>query len=163
MRPEARRRFFAAAFFSTLAIALAAGQEGGAFGLSAANLAKLLAGKDVAPALSIDDTALADTGSYGPAAYYYLGRWMESRYPGPLPRPGSRCEDGGPVSDRLRKDFRVIAQGGGARSDLEAVFQPTLAGALGLFQPIFERARSRMEGREGRASMHSRHWADTRS
>ena len=87
MRPEARRRFFAAAFFSTLAIALAAGQEGGAFGLSAANLAKLLAGKDVAPALSIDDTALADTGSYGPAAYYYLGRWMESRYPGPLPAP----------------------------------------------------------------------------
>ena len=60
--------------------------------MSAADLAKLIAGRDTAPVLVLDQKALDDVGSFGPAAYYYLGSWMASRDEGqpPLPDAGAR-------------------------------------------------------------------------
>ena len=85
MSPLARPRLFISAFFLTLSLTLAQGQEGGAFGMSAANLGKLLAAKDPAPVLAFEDAAIGDTGPYGPAAYYYLARWLDSLDAGPPP------------------------------------------------------------------------------
>ncbi len=87
MSPSARPRLFTSAFFLTLSLTLAQGQEGGAFGMSAANLSKLLAAKDPAPVLAFEDAAIGNTGPYGPAAYYYLARWLDSLDARPLPQP----------------------------------------------------------------------------
>jgi soluble lytic murein transglycosylase-like protein len=91
MKPEARTRPSARILVPILLLvasrAIAPCQEGGAFGMGAAGLAKLLAGKDASPVLAMDDAALLDTGSYGPAAYYYLGRWIDSRGSGSSSSP----------------------------------------------------------------------------
>jgi len=82
MNPEARTlpatRILLPVLLLVASCAIAPCQEGGAFGMGAADLAKLLAGKDASPVLAMDDAALLDTGSYGPDAYYYLGRWTDS-------------------------------------------------------------------------------------
>jgi soluble lytic murein transglycosylase-like protein len=64
-----------------LSSALASSLGAQAFGMGAAELASLLAGKDTAPALALDEVALGDTGAFGPTAWYYLGRWLDSREP----------------------------------------------------------------------------------
>jgi len=58
---------------------LAYGQEGGAFGLSAARLAEIFAAGDAAPILALEADKLAESGSYGPAAQYYLALWLDDR------------------------------------------------------------------------------------
>ena len=42
-------------------------------------LAELLAGKETSPILALDEPSLGDTGTFGPSAYYCLGRWLDSR------------------------------------------------------------------------------------
>ena len=42
-------------------------------------LATLLAGKETAPILALDEASLGDTGAFGPSAYFYLARWLDSR------------------------------------------------------------------------------------
>jgi len=54
-------------------------QAGGACGLSAARLAEIFAAGDVAPILALEPDKLADSGSYGPAAQYYLALWLDDR------------------------------------------------------------------------------------
>jgi soluble lytic murein transglycosylase len=46
--------------------------------MSAHSLAELLAGKETAPVLSLDEASLGDTGAFGPSAYYYMARWLDS-------------------------------------------------------------------------------------
>ena len=81
MTLEARslRRSFLALVFACSAQVFAFAQAGGAFGLDAKALAALLAGQDVGPVLALGYDELADTGSYGSSAYYYLARWLDSR------------------------------------------------------------------------------------
>lgn len=83
MIPETLSRLATRLFFLIVLIPLslvrASGQESGAFGMSAAALAELLAGKDTAQALALDEGALGDTGAFGASAYYYLGRWIDSQ------------------------------------------------------------------------------------
>jgi soluble lytic murein transglycosylase-like protein len=73
------RRSFLGLIFAFSAIVSAFAQTSGAFGLDAKALAALLAGQDVSPVLALGDDELADTGSYGPSAYYYLARWLDWR------------------------------------------------------------------------------------
>lgn len=47
--------------------------------MSASSLAELLAGQETATVLSLDENSLDDTGAFGPSAYYYLARWLDSR------------------------------------------------------------------------------------
>ena len=54
------------------------GQGSGAFGFNQGRLAELIAGKDPAPVLALGEVELRDTGAFGPAAYYYLARWVDS-------------------------------------------------------------------------------------
>jgi soluble lytic murein transglycosylase len=82
MIPDAARRLSARLFLSLamLGSSLVPGfcQAGGAFGMSAARLAELLAGGDVAPILAFGDRELGDTGTFGPSAYYFLARWIDT-------------------------------------------------------------------------------------
>lgn len=84
--PPASRLIPALVLVFACALPLAA-EEGGAFGLSASRLSSILAGSDAAPILALDDTVLADTGAFGPVAYYGLGRWIASRWPVPASAP----------------------------------------------------------------------------
>ncbi len=63
-------------------------------------LAELLEGKDVAPVLALDESSLGDTGDFGPAAYYYLARWLDSRE-ALLPVPASPAGPAGAERSRL--------------------------------------------------------------
>jgi soluble lytic murein transglycosylase len=62
-------------------LALASCQEQRAFGMTIPELRRTLAGDDAAPILRLDDRALAESGRYGPAGWYYLALWLESRAP----------------------------------------------------------------------------------
>jgi soluble lytic murein transglycosylase len=89
MIPEAAFRTSARLFlFLTLlgaSSALGYGQEGGAFGLSSGRLAEIFAGKDLTPVLALGEGDLGDTGAFGPSAYYYLARWIDSRIAAMVP------------------------------------------------------------------------------
>jgi soluble lytic murein transglycosylase-like protein len=73
------------------------GQDGGAFGLNQARLAEILAGKEIAPLLALGEKELEDTGAFGPAAYYYLARWLDARVASPAP-PSSAPTSSAPES-----------------------------------------------------------------
>jgi soluble lytic murein transglycosylase-like protein len=78
---ERPARVLLSILFLSSALSLTSCQESGAFGMSAEKLAHLLAGKDIAPVLALAEPALDDTGRFGASAYYYLGRWLDSRGP----------------------------------------------------------------------------------
>ena len=63
-------------------VAFGFSQGGGAFGLKPESLAQLIAGNGPSTVLALDSPELADTGTFGPSAYYYLARWLEARVPG---------------------------------------------------------------------------------
>jgi len=133
MNPEAAiRRATRALLALTLLLlsgALAYCQEGGAFGMGAADLARLLAGKDASLVLALDEAALGDTGPYGPAAYYYLGRWIDSRGLGSSASPD--------IEARTRLLYRMAFDGaaGIARSEAGLALIARLASA-GLWQEL---------------------------
>jgi soluble lytic murein transglycosylase-like protein len=95
MVPEARLprlHIKLASFLAVLLVAASAlGAEGagspggrspgpsGAFGLDAPGLSALLSRGELDGALAMGEAQLADTGTFGPAAYLYLARWIESR------------------------------------------------------------------------------------
>jgi soluble lytic murein transglycosylase-like protein len=80
-RPAAPRipRILSALALAASSFALASCQESRAFGMALSELERTLAGDDAAPILTLDDSSLADPGKYGPAGYYYLALWLESR------------------------------------------------------------------------------------
>jgi soluble lytic murein transglycosylase-like protein len=80
-RPAASRiaRILTALTLAASSLALASCQEGRAFGMELSDLGKTLAGKDPAPILGLDDRSLGDPGKFGPAGWYYLALWLESR------------------------------------------------------------------------------------
>jgi soluble lytic murein transglycosylase-like protein len=99
-------------------------QEGGAFGLDAKGLAALLAGQDASPALGISPEALDDTGVFGPSAYYYLARWIDSRE---LSAPGS---SEGPAKARLLYRLAFDRAAGIARKEAGLALIDRLRSAL---------------------------------
>jgi hypothetical protein len=84
---KSKARILLPLLFLSSFVALCSCQESGAFGLTAQGLASLLSGKDLSPVLALDEAALGDTGAYGPSAYYYLGRWLDSRDSPSSPSP----------------------------------------------------------------------------
>ncbi|HTX74055.1 MAG TPA: hypothetical protein VMC79_14595, partial [Rectinemataceae bacterium] len=50
--------------------------------MSEAHFQTLLAGNDAAPIVALDERQLDQAGDWGPASYYYLARWIESRSSG---------------------------------------------------------------------------------
>jgi soluble lytic murein transglycosylase-like protein len=83
LRPSARLLLSFALLFSSIGFGFS--QGGGAFGFSPGRLAEVIAGKDLSPVLSLSDGELDNTGAYGPSAYYYLARWIDSRTMLPAP------------------------------------------------------------------------------
>jgi soluble lytic murein transglycosylase len=83
MSPEtaarSRARYILPLAFFAWSLSLGSCQESGAFGMDAARLAALLAGSSAAPVLALGDRELSDMGIYGPSAYYYLARWLDTR------------------------------------------------------------------------------------
>ena len=77
--PDRRVRAFLTLLLCSSFLGMSSCQEGGAFGMGKQALATLLAGKETAPVLALDEASLGDTGAFGPSAYYYLGRWLDSR------------------------------------------------------------------------------------
>ena len=97
--------------------------------MGAADLARLLAGKDESPAIALDEASLGDTGPYGPAAYYYLGRWIDSRSVGSSASPD--------IEARTRLLYRMAFDraAGLARSEAGLALVARLASA-GLWQEL---------------------------
>jgi hypothetical protein len=91
--------------FLSLSLGVVSCQDGGAFGMSADGLARILAGKDPTPVLSLDEASLGDTGAFGPAAYYYLARWLDSRINPTVPTTAT-ATDPEPAA-KLRLLFRM--------------------------------------------------------
>jgi soluble lytic murein transglycosylase len=118
MIPEAASRPSSRLFLSLALLyscsLLAFGQESGAFGLSQGRLTELIAGKDLTPILSLSDRELGDTGSYGPSAYYYLARWVDSRIA--LSEPSSEAG----AAEKARLLYRLAYDRGGGLLRREA-------------------------------------------
>jgi soluble lytic murein transglycosylase-like protein len=90
MIPEAFSRrsiTFASVLLLGPFIAASFGQDGGAFGMEGFRLASILAARNAEDFPALNETELADTGSYGPAAYYYLGRWFDDLPPASTAAP----------------------------------------------------------------------------
>ncbi len=71
--------------------------------MSLSELEPILAGSDAAPILSLDEKKLSDPGFLGPAGFYYLALWLESR-----PSPG------GAESEALARRLLGLAVGRGS-------------------------------------------------
>lgn len=156
-RPATSRiaRALAVLALAASSLALASCQEQRAFGMTIPDLRKTLAGDDSGPILKLDDRALDDPGQYGPAGWYYLALWLESRAPAsPAAVPPAAAA---PATDQDAGDEgeAVPAQGGDAGQEGGAAEDPASM-SMRLFRLAFvgsgggivrERAASALMGR----------------
>jgi len=78
-----------AAAFAAAPLLLASCQERLVFGMPESRFKAILASDDPSPIVAIDRAQLDEVGDYGPASYYYLARWIESRPSGPASAKGA--------------------------------------------------------------------------
>ncbi|MGO8693621.1 MAG: flagellar assembly lytic transglycosylase [Rectinemataceae bacterium] len=87
--------------FAVAPFFLASCQEQLVFGMPESRFRAALASGDPSPIVAIDKAQLDQYGDYGPASYYYLARWIESRPSGPASAKGASIiagTDAGSVS-----------------------------------------------------------------
>jgi soluble lytic murein transglycosylase len=100
---------------------------------------EVLAGKDIAPILALDEKALGERGELGPEAYFYLGRWVEDRAPAKARRKAEGEKPAAAAPPEAR-----------SAEDAPAEISPEAAAAR-LYRLAFEKAGGLARREAGRA------------
>jgi len=122
-RPPFYSKLALLAIFAFAALDLCSCQEGIAFGMRLSRLDAILEWNDPAPLLALSDEEAYDPGELGSDAFYFIGRWLQSR---------------APEGDE------------NARSRIENLFRLGFEKSAGLARLESTRALSRLLAREGR-------------